>query len=82
MHYTPEVTREEFNMHSLHRHKKTQKVTHSSQKDPLSSERGAVFELPPIKSLEDVKRESRPKKSLKSKLIQEALHSGDRERIK
>jgi hypothetical protein len=60
----------------------TQKVAVSPPKQPSGPEREAVFELPAIRSTSEVKREGRPRKSLKSKLIQEALHSGDRARIK
>jgi hypothetical protein len=54
----------------MHARNRSEELMQFKQKPVIHSVRGSVVELPEIKKTEDVKVPYKPKKSLKSKLIQ------------
>lgn len=66
---------------SLHRRNQSEEWV-ARGKQVIHSARGSVVELPEIRRPEELKVPYRPKKSLKSRLIQEALHTKDRTKIR
>lgn len=66
---------------SLHRRNQSEELHPQRIKQAIHSVRGSV-ELPDIRKPEEGRMPYRPKKSLKSKLIQEALTSRDRDKIR
>lgn len=66
----------------LHRRNQSEELCPQRIKQAIHSIRGLAVELPEIRKPEEGRMPYRPKKSLKSKLIQDALHSRDRDKIK